>query len=69
MIMMDLYFYQNMLPNLGVLALTCHSTGNFSEAKFGGNDRQVAVPHPALQKAYLQTKEKPISIFRNFKLL
>ncbi|MEK6865312.1 MAG: D-aminoacyl-tRNA deacylase, partial [Thermoproteota archaeon] len=24
----------------GVLALTCHSTGNFSEAKFGGNDRQ-----------------------------
>ena len=22
----------------GFLALTCHSTGNFSEAKFGGND-------------------------------
>ena len=26
------------------------STGNFSEAKFGGNDRQVAIPHPDLQK-------------------
>ena len=33
----------------GVLALTCHSTGNFSEAKFGGNNRQVAIPHPNLQ--------------------
>jgi len=37
-----------------VLALTCHSTGNFSEAKFGGNNRQVAIPHPHLQKSYLQ---------------
>ena len=34
----------------GVLALTCHSTGNFSEAKFGGNDRQVAIPHPIFKK-------------------
>ncbi len=42
----------------GVLALTCHCTGNFSEAKFGGNERQVAVPHPHLQKAYLQTLKK-----------
>jgi D-aminoacyl-tRNA deacylase len=39
----------------GVLALTCHSTGNFSDAKFGGNDRQVAIPKPDLQKIYLQT--------------
>ena len=38
----------------GVLALTCHSTGNFLEAKFGGNEKQMAVPHPQLQKAYLQ---------------
>ena len=38
----------------GVLALTCHSTGNFSEANFGGNKRQVAIPHPQLQKSYLQ---------------
>jgi D-aminoacyl-tRNA deacylase len=42
----------------GVLALTCHSTGNFSEAKFGGNDRQVAIPHPNLQKQYLQILKK-----------
>ena len=42
----------------GVLALTCHSTGNFSEAKFGGNNRQVAIPHPDLQKHYLQTLQK-----------
>ena len=38
----------------GVLALTCHSTGNFSEANFGGNKRQVAIPHPYIQKAYIQ---------------
>jgi len=38
----------------GVLALTCHSTGNFSEAKFGGNDKEVAIPYPDLQKLYLQ---------------
>ena len=38
----------------GVLALTCHSTGNFSNAKFGGNDRQVSIPYPGLQKRYLQ---------------
>ena len=38
----------------GVLALTCHSTGNFSEAKFGGSDREVAIPYPDLQKLYLQ---------------
>lgn len=39
----------------GELALTCHSTGNFDDAQFGGNKRQVAVPHPHLQKSYLQT--------------
>jgi len=38
----------------GELALTCHSTGNFSDAQFGGNKRQIAIPHPALQKAYMQ---------------
>lgn len=38
----------------GVLALTCHSTGNFAEAMLGGNDGQVAIPYPALQKRYLQ---------------
>ncbi len=38
----------------GTLALTCHSTGNFSEALFGGKPRQVAIPHPQLQKSYMQ---------------
>ena len=38
----------------GALALTCHSTGNFSDAKFGGNNRQVAIPYPNLQKEYLK---------------
>ena len=38
----------------GTLALTCHSTGNFSDAQFGGFPRQVAIPHPHLQKSYLK---------------
>lgn len=50
----------------GVLALTCHSTGNFSAAKFGGNDRQVAIPHPDLQKKYLQTLRDNKSGFAEF---
>jgi D-aminoacyl-tRNA deacylase len=52
----------------GVLALTCHSTGNFSEAKFGGNDRQVAIPHPYVQKKYLQTLWKNKSQFSDFQI-
>ena len=52
----------------GALALTCHSTGNFSESKFGGNSRQVAVPHPNLQKAYLQTLQKNQSQFSEFQI-
>lgn len=38
----------------GTLALTCHTTGNFSAAESGGRDRQVAVPYPGLQKLYMQ---------------
>ena len=38
----------------GTLALTCHSTGNFADAQFGGLPRQVAVPHPHLQKSYMK---------------
>ena len=38
----------------GTLALTCHSTGNFDEAKFGGNSKELAIPYPDLQKRYLQ---------------
>lgn len=52
----------------GVLALTCHSTGNFSEAKFGGSARQVAIPHPYLQKTYLQTLKDNESKFSNFQI-
>ncbi|QMU54421.1 MAG: D-tyrosyl-tRNA(Tyr) deacylase [Nitrosopumilus sp.] len=52
----------------GVLALTCHSTGNFSDAKFGGNNRQVAVPKPDLQKTYLQTLMKNKSQFSEFQI-
>ena len=50
------------------MTLTCHCTGNFSEAKFGGNNRQIAVPHPHLQKAYLQTLKKNQSQFLEFQI-
>ena len=52
----------------GVLALTCHSTGNFSEAKFGGNNRQVAIPHPQLQKSYLQKLWQKKNDFSEFQI-
>jgi len=52
----------------GVLALTCHSTGNFAEAKFGGKDKQVAVPHPSLQKKYLQEMWNKRSHFSDFQI-
>jgi D-aminoacyl-tRNA deacylase len=52
----------------GVLALTCHSTGNFSEAKFGGNNRQVAIPHPHIQKSYLQKLWQNRNDFSEFQI-
>lgn len=52
----------------GVLALTCHSTGNFSEARFGGNNRQVAIPHPHLQKSYLQKLWQNRNDFSEFQI-
>ena len=52
----------------GTLALTCHSTGNFSEAKFGGNPGQVAIPHPDLQKKYLQTLWERKNDFAEFQI-
>ena len=52
----------------GVLALTCHSTGNFSEAKFGGKDKQMAIPHPDIQKKYLQTLWENKSQFSDFQI-
>lgn len=52
----------------GTLALTCHSTGNFSEARFGGNSRQVAIPHPTLQKTYMQLLQKNRAQFAEFQI-
>jgi len=52
----------------GVLALTCHSTGNFSEATFGGNNRQVAIPHPHIQKSYLQKLWQNRNDFSEFQI-
>lgn len=52
----------------GTLALTCHSTGNFGDAKFGGLARQVAVPHPHLQKSYMQSLWKRRSDFERFEI-
>jgi len=53
----------------GVLSLTCHSTGNFSEAKFGGNARQVAIPHPNLQKKYLRYLWNNREEFKKFQII
>lgn len=50
----------------GELALTCHSTGNFSTAEFGGSSRHVAIPMPHLQKAYLQRLKQHQSDFSDF---
>jgi D-aminoacyl-tRNA deacylase len=52
----------------GVLALTCHSTGNFSEAKFGGIAKQMAIPHPDIQKRYLQTLWENKTRFSDFQI-
>ena len=52
----------------GTLALTCHSTGNFGEALFGGFARQVAVPHPHLQKSYMQSLWERRSDFGRFEI-
>ncbi len=52
----------------GTLALTCHSTGNFSEAKFGGNPSQVAIPHPHLQKSYLRMLAEHKDQFLEFEI-
>ncbi len=52
----------------GVLALTCHCTGNFSDAKFGGKNRQVTIPHPQLQKSYLQKLWKQRNDFSEFQI-
>ena len=52
----------------GVLALTCHNTGNFSDAKFGGYSRQVSIPHPHIQKSYIQNLWNARSEFSEFQI-
>ena len=52
----------------GVLALTCHNTGNFSVAKFGGYDRQVSIPHPYIQKSYIQSLWEARNKFLQFEI-
>lgn len=38
----------------GIPTLTCHCTGNFADAPFGGNPKEIAISMPSLQKAYLK---------------
>lgn len=52
----------------GALALTCHSTGNFSDAKFGGFPKQVAIPHPHIQKSYMQHLWRKKDLFSRFEI-
>ena len=52
----------------GVLALTCHNTGNFSDANFGGHSRQVSIPHPYIQKSYIQNLWNARSKFPGFQI-
>jgi len=52
----------------GVLALTCHNTGNFSDANFGGNSHQVSIPHPHFQKSYIQNLWRARNKFSQFQI-
>ena len=52
----------------GVLALTCHNTGNFSAANFGGYERQVSIPHSNLQKSYIQNLWDARNQFTKFQI-
>jgi D-aminoacyl-tRNA deacylase len=52
----------------GTLALTCHSTGNFGDAKYGGFPRQVAIPHPHLQKSYMKRLWEKRDNFSEFEI-
>lgn len=52
----------------GRLALTCHSTGNFSYAQFGGKDKEIAVPYPSLQKQYMKNLWDKRKTFPDFEI-
>ena len=34
--------------------LTCHCTGNFADNPYGGNQKEIAISYPSLQKGYLK---------------
>lgn len=38
----------------GIPTLTCHCTGNFAGNPYGGNEREIAISYPSLQKEYLR---------------
>jgi len=52
----------------GTLALTCHSTGNFGEAKFGGNNKEIAIPYTNFQKQYMQNLWNVHESFSDFEI-
>lgn len=52
----------------GVLALTCHSTGNFGPARLGGRDGQVAVPYPKMHGAYMRLLYANRGMFDGFEV-
>ena len=52
----------------GVLALTCHNTGNFDNAEFGGNSKQIAIPFASFQKLYLQNLWNKHNEFPDFQI-
>ena len=52
----------------GTLALTCHSTGNFNEAKFGGNQNELAIPYHIFQKKYMKKLWDNHDSFSNFEI-
>ena len=53
----------------GRLALTCHCTGNFNEALFGGNPKQIAIPYPEFQKQYLKVLWERRREFEKFQII
>jgi D-aminoacyl-tRNA deacylase len=61
-------FLSKHASEIGTLALTCHSTGNFSEALFGGKPKQIAIPHPHLQKSYIRALWAKRNDFAEFKI-
>ncbi len=52
----------------GKLALTCHCTGNFNDALYGGFPKQMAVPYPAFQKQYMKVLLEREKEFERFQI-